>query len=64
MRPHDFSYSSGPEIEDAIKGKTVDGFEVPDEGMDDWLVFKFTDGTELWIRYDWIYEWYTMEAPP
>ena len=57
MVVREFHQDSGPAIHDAIIGRTVDKFEIVDGGIFDWLVFKFTDETELHIRYDWIYEW-------
>lgn len=58
ITPTDFIRSTSPgEISEHISGKTIASV-VDDDGMDDWLVFKFTDGTSLHIRYDWIYEWY------
>lgn len=39
-----------------ISGKVVAGVCIDDHHMDDWLIVGFMDGTELRIRYDWIYE--------
>ena len=49
--------NSEKEIKEAIQDKTIKSFEVRDVRMNDFIVFKFTDGTELIIRYDWIYDW-------
>ena len=48
---------SGPLITSAVAGKTVKDVVIDNERMDDYLVFNFTDGTSLRIRYDYIYEW-------
>lgn len=48
---------SGQEITEAIAGKKVIGFGDVSDAMDDLIIFKFSDGTELRLRYDWIYEW-------
>lgn len=55
---HDFNPNdSGPFITSAVAGKAVKDVIIDNEGMDDYLVFNFTDGTSLRIRYDYIYEW-------
>jgi len=55
---HDFNpNNSGPLITSAVAGKIVKDIIVDNERMDDYLVFNFTDGTSLRIRYDYIYEW-------
>jgi len=51
-----FSSDSADEITAAIKEKKIKGVAISDE-MNSWLIFQFTDGTELHIKYDWIYEW-------
>jgi len=50
-------YESPQEITKLVKGKEIDAVTYDDDRADDFLVIKFTDGTELCIRYDWIYEW-------
>ena len=59
-KPMDFHYSSAPEISDATKGKTIERVEINND-MEDWLIFYFTDKTELRLRYDWIYEWFVTQ---
>ena len=58
----DFSYKSATEIEAAIKGKVICGFEIT-EDMRDWIIIKFTDGSDFRLRYDWIYEWMASPSP-
>lgn len=53
---------SGEEITKAIQGKTIAAVETEDPRSDYYLLFRFTDGTTLRIRYDWIYEW-AVEKP-
>lgn len=52
----DFHSQSGAEITEAISGKAIVKVEI-DDGMYDFLIFHFTDGSALRIRYDWLYEW-------
>jgi len=62
----EFGWDSAPEIEAAIKGKSIAGIELLEAGgwQDDAIVFKFTDGTELHFTYDWIYDWGVKEGNP
>lgn len=53
----EFNYESAREISNAVSGKTIESVEVRDEHADDFLIFKFKDGSELEFRYDWIYDW-------
>lgn len=46
----------GEELSSAVHGKTIDSISVEDE-YETRLVFAFTDGTFLKIRYDWLYDW-------
>jgi len=57
MELKEFIYDSSSEIEAEIKGKIIGGIIMQDIGIDNWLILKFTDRTELHIRYDWLYEW-------
>lgn len=49
--------TSDIEMTEAVNGKTITRVETKSEQSDSWLVFHFTDGTSLNIRYDWIYGW-------
>ena len=40
-----------------MKGKTVASVDIDDAGMEEFLLFHFTDGSVLRIRYDYLYEW-------
>lgn len=51
-----FSRGTVGELSDAVKGKTVESVRIVD-GQYDFLVFRFSDGTELRVMYDWIEEW-------
>lgn len=53
----DFSKNEMEEMTKIVAGKTIESARVDDEYVDEFLVFMFTDGTELKIRYDWIYEY-------
>ena len=44
------------------KGKTIKGRYDLDINGDDYFAIGFTDGTQLRIRYDWIYEWEVIES--
>ena len=44
------------------KGKTIKGCYDLDINGDDYFAIGFTDGTQLRIRYDWIYEWEVIES--
>lgn len=54
---------SGAKITEAIHGKTVERVDVDSVRMDDFLLFRFTDGTTLRIQYDYLYAWGLEEAP-
>jgi len=53
----EFNYLSGGKMTESLRGKTIKSIETPEGGPDDYLVFVFTDGTRLVIRYDYIYEY-------
>lgn len=55
-------YTSGQEITKLIQGKTIVAVETEEPDSDYYLLFRFTDGTTLCIRYDYIYEW-EVEKP-
>ena len=62
-KSHDFIKSSASEeITSVIEGKTVIKFENDSEGMDDFIIFYFSDNSTLRIRYDWLYEWQFLEG--
>ena len=44
-------------ITDRFAGKTLKSFEVDDESICNYLIFTFTDGSELKIGYDFIYSY-------
>jgi len=44
------------EMDRLVKGKVIKEICL-DRGYDDYFVIKFTDGSKLRMRYDWIYEW-------
>ena len=50
-----FTKSELPALSIALSGKIIMGLEIDDSHMDKSLIFKFTDGTELKLTYDWIY---------
>lgn len=43
-------------VENIVGGRLL-GCELDDSGMDHFLVLTFEDGSELRIRYDYIYDW-------
>ncbi len=45
------------EFESSAIGKTITDISVDDSGLNNKLVFNFTDGTSLRIEYDWLYTW-------
>ena len=59
----DYHYDSDAEISQLVTGKTITVVSYEGDRGDDFLVFMFTDGTELRIRYDYIYEWEFKLAP-
>ncbi|HEA67195.1 hypothetical protein LCGC14_2658840 [marine sediment metagenome] len=58
MESKEFHYESDIEIHPLIKGKTIKKFGLDEDRTDDYMVFEFTDGAVLRIRYDYIYEWW------
>jgi hypothetical protein len=40
-----------------IKGKTIKTMGMEESRMDNFLVFKFTDGSILRLRFDYLYDW-------
>jgi hypothetical protein len=52
----DFTYTTAVEMDEAIKGKTIKHMEIID-GRQEFLIFHFTDGSSIKIRYDYIYNW-------
>lgn len=52
----DFTEDSSEPMSNLIQGKIVKSVEI-DRHYDDFLIFNFTDGKRLKIKYDWIYEW-------
>jgi hypothetical protein len=44
-------------IDEVAKGKTIESIIDDDQGMFNYIVISFKDGTKLQIRYDYIYEW-------
>ena len=53
----EFNPNDVSELSKAVSGKTIVSVESDRSGMDDYLIFHFTDGTSLYIRYDYIYEY-------
>jgi hypothetical protein len=45
------------EMTERVRGKAIQAVEVDDTGMNERIVFRFTDGSSLSLEYDWIYEW-------
>ena len=52
FHPNDVS-----ELSKAVSGKTIASVESDNSGADDYLIFHYADGTSLYIRYDYIYEY-------
>jgi hypothetical protein len=52
-----FSEKKLAEMTSLVFGKTIVKIEDYDNSGRDYLVFTFSDDTELRIRYDWIYDW-------
>lgn len=48
----EFSHQNLDAMRDVIAGKVIDGVIIDDDGMDSFLVFSFTDGEQLRIRYE------------
>lgn len=40
-----------------INGRTIKSVDFESESIDNFLVFEFTDGTSLWINYDYLYDY-------
>ena len=53
----EYGHRTIEEMSRLIKGKMIVRCVIDNEGMDNKLVFYFSDGTSLRIVYDWIYEW-------
>lgn len=56
MTTIDFNENDVTPLSEAIAGKTVKSVR-SDQGREDYLIFDFTDGTSLRIRYDYIYDY-------
>lgn len=52
----DFTDDSAIPMSNCLQGKIIKSIEI-DRDFEDFLIFNFTDGKRLRIRYDWIYEW-------
>ena len=53
----DFNPNDIAELARLISGKTIAGVLSDRDGMNDRLIFVFTDGTMLELEYDYIYEY-------
>ena len=53
----EFNPNDVSELSKAVSGKTIASVESDRSGMDDYLIFHYADGTSLYIRYDYIYEY-------
>lgn len=45
------------EINKFISGKILIDFNFVDDHSFECIIINFSDGTQLSVRYDWIYEW-------
>lgn len=52
---------ANPENLQRIVGKTIAAVTEPDDSMDSIIRLTFTDGSQLDVRYDWIYEFIYKE---
>jgi hypothetical protein len=52
----DFNPEAIPEISSLVSGKMIVSVQIEDTGWQEFLVFNFTDGSKLSLRYDYIYE--------
>ena len=57
MLKQEFIEKEGDQIAHFLNGKTIESFEIDDNGMYDYLIFKFTDGSVFRIHYDYIYSY-------
>lgn len=65
MRENEFfPYQSPVLMTTALEGKTLTRCYVDDSGMNNNLIFEFTDGTKLFIEYDWLYNWEVQVKEP
>ena len=53
----DFNPNDITELNDLVSGKTIASVSSDRAGMNDHLIFEFTDGSVLEIEYDYIYEY-------
>ena len=53
----EFNPNDVRELSKAVSGKTIASVESDNNGADDYLIFHYADGTSLYIRYDYIYEY-------
>ena len=53
----DFNPNDVTEMNDLVSGKTIASILSDREGMNDRLIFVFTDGSSMEIEYDYIYEY-------
>ena len=58
----EFSPYNLDELKESITGKTISGVTIDDRASNNRLIFNFSDGSNLMIEYDWIYEWEMTKA--
>jgi len=52
----DFNPNDITELSELIRGKTISSVSSDREGMNDRLIFNFTDGSMLELEYEYIYQ--------
>jgi len=53
----DFMSDNLNDLNARLKGKTISMISLDDTGINNKLIFNFSDGQNLFIEYDWIYEY-------
>ena len=54
--PIDFNPNNVTELNDLISGKTIASILTDRDGINDRLIFVFTDGSMLELEYEYIYQ--------
>lgn len=53
----EFYKDSMNKLSNLINGKIIESGNIDDNSNLIFFIIKFTDGSQLKIKYDWIYEW-------
>jgi len=52
----EFDGGDGPALTEILRGRTVVEVVI-EEGFEDYMIIKFTNGVSMRVRYEYIYDW-------